>query len=88
MGSFISHQVLEDLYASPLISEIAESAELMGKMENSVSVEEEEGVQDEVTLVGVNRMKCIEGNEQKRILPGRVGWTGKIPGERRCLSGE
>ena len=65
-GLFISHQVLEALYGSPYISDIAESAELMGRLEDSGSAEEE-GFPDNVTLVGVNRMACIEGMKKEDI---------------------
>ncbi len=75
-GLFISHQVLEDLYESSYISEIAESAELMGELENGAggTTDEsgkvpagEEGIPDDVTLAGVNRMECIEGMTEEDI---------------------
>ena len=88
-GLFISHQVLEDLYGSPLISEIAESAELMGQMEDSVSAEEEEGVPDDVTLVGVNRMECIEGMTKEDIVWERgMDWEKFQESSDACLVSE
>lgn len=65
-GLFISHQVLEDLYGSERIGEIAESAELMGNLSDGSSGEDGE-VPDSVSLLGINRMECIQGMSQEDI---------------------
>ena len=87
-GLFISHQVLEDLYASPLISEIAESAELMGT----------DGGQRECGRRGRCPGRCDarrsqpdgmhRGDDKRGYCLGERDGLGKVPGEQRCLSGE
>lgn len=71
-GLFISHQVLEDLYGSKRIGEIAESAELMGNLSDDVylsdgSSGEGSEVPDSVSLLGINRMECIQGMSKEDI---------------------
>ena len=71
-GLFISHQVLEDLYGSERIGEIAESAELMGNLSDDAYLSDgssgEDGeVPDSVSLLGINRMECIQGMSQEDI---------------------
>lgn len=75
-GLFISYRVLEDLYASSRIDEIAESAELMGSLSDSPKdqeaavnpVEDEDsGMQDPVSLLGINRLECLEGMDDRDI---------------------
>lgn len=73
-GLFISHQVLEDLYASSRIDEIAESAELMGSLaesgDTSEALEETEdaGMRDPVSLLGINRLECLEELSEDDII--------------------
>lgn len=72
-GLFISHRVTEDLYESSRIGQIAESAELMGSLsgsENAGAATEEEdagGMQDNVSLLGINRMDCLERMTEEDI---------------------
>ena len=61
----------------------------MGEMENSGSVEEEEGVPDDVTLVGVNRMECIEGMTKEDIAwESGMDWEKFQESSDACLVSE
>lgn len=64
-GLFISYRVMDDLYASSLIGNIAESSELIGRVSPASSVAEES--EDEVSVTGINRMECLEGMESSDI---------------------
>ena len=61
----------------------------MGEMENSGSVEEEEGVPDDVMLVGVNRMECIEGMTKEDIAwESGMDWEKFQESSDACLVSE
>lgn len=72
-GLFISHRVIEDLYESSRIEQIAESAELMGSLSGSEDAgaaaegESVESMRDNVTLLGINRMDCLDGMTEEDI---------------------
>lgn len=75
-GLFISHQVLEDLYGSERIGEIAESAELMGNLSDDAYLSDgssgEDGeVPDSVSCLELTGWNAFRGC-LKKILHGRM----------------
>ena len=64
-GLFISNRVADDLYASSLISNIAESSELIGSFSPAPPVAE--GSEGEFSVTGINRMECLEGMDGSDI---------------------
>ena len=61
----------------------------MGERENSGSVEEEEGVPDDVTLVGGKRMECIEGMTKEDIAwESGMDWEKFQESSDACLVSE
>ncbi len=64
-GLFISYRVADDLYASSLIGNIAESSELIGSFSPAPPVAE--GSEGEFSVTGINRMECLEGMDVSDI---------------------
>ena len=93
-GLFISRQVLEDLYKSSRISSIAESAELMGSLEDRDMTGDaadavDAGIQDTVSLLGINRMDCVEGMTGNDITwENGTGWDMFIESNSNCIVSE
>lgn len=65
---FISHQVLEALYESPLIGSIAESSELKGSIAADIANSEYTDSVDELSLLGINRTECLEELSEEDIV--------------------
>lgn len=66
-GLFISHQVLDALYESPGIIDIAESAGLIGSKAHTPSNGENYDPGDDLSVVGINRIDCLEDMDDEDI---------------------
>lgn len=66
-GLFISYRILDDLYASPLIGDIAESAELTGSVRDTSQDTELQDEQAGLSVTGINRTECLEGMTESDI---------------------
>lgn len=97
-GLFISYRVLEDLYASPRIDRIAETAELMGSLADVKTAGtdagekengEAENLPDDLTLLGINRADCLEGMTTDEIeWEDGKNWTDFQDSREDCLVSE
>lgn len=88
-GLFISHQVLEDLYQSERIEEIAESAELMGSMAGAADHAEEADIPDPISLLGINRLECMEGMGEEDITwESGKDWDTFLKNSSDCIVSE
>ena len=72
-GLFISYRVADDLYASSLIGNIAESSELIGSFSPAPPVAE--GSEGEFSVTGINRMNVWK-EWMSATSRGLTGWTG------------
>ena len=95
-GLFISHQVLDALYESPLIGSIAESAELTGNIamddldsrdvDSGESDGEDAGETEKISLTGVNRTECLEGMQNEDITwEDEMDWESFQESSDACL---
>lgn len=97
-GLFISHQVLDGMYASPYIGDIAESSTLMGNLlsvetadveraaESAGADDTEETGPDDLELLGVNRMDCIDGMTGDDIIwEDGMDWEKFQDGGNACI---
>ena len=85
-GLFISYRVLDALYASPLIGDIAESAELTGDMYIDNPNGEDQNPGDGLSVVGINRTDCLEGLGEGDITwEDGMNWTVFQKSRDGCL---